>query len=230
MWQPNVPNQDIVGNGCPGDPWGHGRVFEIGRWGSGECHKSSEVVVVHGCEVGMTAGWERPSDGVGMGQRAVALDFLGARVASSVGGLAAGAAQLRWSVRMYRTVTRVTLDVDVLLTRLARFQPWSVDFPHFGGILTFKVKEVKFGFPGIFWKLHADVSWPPSELIRFWSWFVNFPNFCRVHSLAPCPSDWPLAVTGCCRYYILDLHAWYSVGCVTPRLWPCTWAVVWHVL
>ena len=41
----------------------------------------------------MTAGWERPSDGVGMGQRAVALDFLGARVASSVGGLAAGAAQ-----------------------------------------------------------------------------------------------------------------------------------------
>ena len=45
-----------------------------------------------------------------------------------------------------------------------------------------------------------------------------------------CPSDWPLAVKGCCRYYILDLHAWYSVGCVNQRLWPCTWAVVWHVL
>ena len=43
---------------------------------------------------------------------------------------------LRWSVRIYRTVTGVTLDVDVLLTRLMRFQPWSVDFPHFGGILT----------------------------------------------------------------------------------------------
>ena len=36
------------------------------------------------------------------------------------------------------TVTGVNLDVDVLLTRLVRFQPWSVDFPHFGGILTFK--------------------------------------------------------------------------------------------
>ena len=34
------------------------------------------------------------------------------------------------------TVTGVTLDVHVLLTRLVRFQPWSVDFPHFGGILT----------------------------------------------------------------------------------------------
>ena len=72
------------------------------------------------------------------------------------------------------TVTGVTLDVDVLLTRLVRFQPWSVDFPHFGGILT---KQVKFGFPGIFWETNADVSWPPSELIRFWSWSVDFPNF-----------------------------------------------------
>ena len=24
---------------------------------------------------------------------------------------------------------------------------------------------------------HADISWPPSEVIRFWSWSVNFPNF-----------------------------------------------------
>ena len=24
---------------------------------------------------------------------------------------------------------------------------------------------------------HADVSWPPSDLYRFWSWFVDFPNF-----------------------------------------------------
>ena len=79
--------------GALGIRGGNGRVFEIGRWGSGECHKSSEVVVVHGCEVGMTARWERPSDGVGMGQRAVALEFLGARVALSVGGLAAWAAQ-----------------------------------------------------------------------------------------------------------------------------------------
>ena len=25
--------------------------------------------------------------------------------------------------------------------------------------------------------LHADVSWPPSELIRLWSWSVHFPPF-----------------------------------------------------
>ena len=44
----------------------------------------------------------------------------------------------RWSVRIYQTVTGVTLVVDVLLTHLVRFQLWSVDFPLFGSILTFK--------------------------------------------------------------------------------------------
>ena len=47
------------------------------------------------------------------------------------------------------------------------------------------VKWTKFGVSGHFsenaWRewpeiLHADISWPPSELIRLWSWSVNFPN------------------------------------------------------
>ena len=26
---------------------------------------------------------------------------------------------------------------------------------------------------------HADVSWPPSDLYRFWSWFADFPNLVK---------------------------------------------------
>ena len=46
------------------------------------------------------------------------------------------------------------------------------------------VKQAKFATSGYFqenareeWPelWHADVSWPPSELIKFWSWSVNFP-------------------------------------------------------
>ena len=49
------------------------------------------------------------------------------------------------------------------------------------------VKRVKFGVSGYFlenaWKkwpeiLHADVSWPPSELISLWSRSGDFFNFC----------------------------------------------------
>ena len=48
------------------------------------------------------------------------------------------------------------------------------------------VKRVKFGVPRHFLKnplrrwpeiLHADVSWPLSELIRLWLQFVDFSNF-----------------------------------------------------
>ena len=48
------------------------------------------------------------------------------------------------------------------------------------------VKHVKFGifghFPENAWRewpriLHADLFWPPSELIRFWSCSVDFPHY-----------------------------------------------------
>ena len=48
------------------------------------------------------------------------------------------------------------------------------------------VKQAKFATSGHFlenameeWPelWHADVSWPPSELIKFWSWSVDFPFF-----------------------------------------------------
>ena len=40
---------------------------------------------------------------------------------------------------------------------------------------------------------HADVSCITTlKLIRFWSWSVDFPHFCRVRPMAPCLSDWPL--------------------------------------
>ena len=48
------------------------------------------------------------------------------------------------------------------------------------------VKRVKFGVSGHFlenaWRewpeiLHADVSWPPSELISLWPQFADFSNF-----------------------------------------------------
>ena len=44
------------------------------------------------------------------------------------------------------------------------------------------VKQGKFAIPDIVWRTkwrnelwHADVFWPPSELIKFWSWSVDFP-------------------------------------------------------
>ena len=58
----------------------------------------------------------------------------------------------------------------------------SVDFPNFGTIL----KQAKFVTSGHFlenareeWPelWHADVSWPPSELIKVWSRSVDFPFF-----------------------------------------------------
>ena len=30
---------------------------------------------------------------------------------------------------------------------------------------------------GMAWNLHADVSWPSSQLISIWPWSVDFPNF-----------------------------------------------------
>ena len=48
------------------------------------------------------------------------------------------------------------------------------------------MKHVKFGVSGHFlenaWKewpeiLHTNVSWPPAQLIRLWSWSADFSNF-----------------------------------------------------
>ena len=38
--------------------------------------------------------------------------------------------------------------------------------------------------------LHADVSWPPSELIRFWSSSVDFPHFCGILTSWNRPNLW----------------------------------------
>ena len=59
---------------------------------------------------------------------------------------------------------------------------WFFKFWHYFDF----VKRVKFGVSGHFlenaWRewpeiLYSDVSWPPSELIRLWSWSVDFPPF-----------------------------------------------------
>ena len=74
---------------------------------------------------------------------------------------------------------------------LIKFWSRSVDFPHFGVITRGQfcfdvVKQVKFSVAGHFLEnageelveiCHADVSWPCSELIWFWSWSVKFPHF-----------------------------------------------------
>ena len=44
------------------------------------------------------------------------------------------------------------------------------------------------------WTWHADIAWPPSEVITFWSRSLDFPNCCHASSVAPCLwFDWLLA-------------------------------------
>ena len=59
---------------------------------------------------------------------------------------------------------------------------WFFKFWHYFDL----VKRIKFGVSGHFLKnawrewpeiLHADVSWPSSELISLWLWSVDFSNF-----------------------------------------------------
>ena len=80
-----------------------------------------------------------------------------------------------------------SLHTDVFWPHSGLIILWSlsVDFPPFDATL----KRVKFGVSGHFPKnaqrewpeiLHADVSWPPSEMIRLWLWFVDFCNFCTI--------------------------------------------------
>ena len=68
------------------------------------------------------------------------------------------------------------------LPELIRFWSWSMDFLYFGIIWLSETDqfEVSRHFLEHTWRewheiWQADVSWPPSELIRFWSWCVDFP-------------------------------------------------------
>ena len=70
-------------------------------------------------------------------------------------------------------------------SELISLWPWFVDFFWFWHYFDL-VKRVKFGVSGYLlenaWRewpeiLHADVSWPPSELNSSWSRFGDFSNF-----------------------------------------------------
>ena len=74
--------------------------------------------------------------------------------------------------------------VSWLPSELIRLWLRSVDFPFWR--IFFLVKRVKFEVSGHYlenarrdWPViwHADVSWPPSELIRAWLWSLDFPPF-----------------------------------------------------
>ena len=76
-------------------------------------------------------------------------------------------------------------DVSWPSSKLISLLLTFVDFSNFGAILRL-VKRVKLGVSGLFpenaWRewpeiLHADVSWPPSELISLWPKSVGFSNF-----------------------------------------------------
>ena len=78
----------------------------------------------------------------------------------------------------------------------------------------FLVKQVRFVVSSNFlentWQewpemWHADVSWPHSEIIKFWSQSVDCPNFCCVHSMALCLFYWPLVAEGAAAPRSLDL-------------------------
>ena len=76
-------------------------------------------------------------------------------------------------------------------SELISLWPRSVDFSNFGTILTWwngSNLGVSGHFPENAWKkwpeiLHADVSWPPSELISLRPWSVDFCNFGTILTL-----------------------------------------------
>ena len=86
--------------------------------------------------------------------------------------------------------TNTYLTPALMLMYLDHFQNWLV---HGHGLIIFLILALfwlsetgQFGVSGHFpenaWRkwpeiLHADVSWPPSELISLWPWSVNFSNF-----------------------------------------------------
>ena len=75
-------------------------------------------------------------------------------------------------------------DVSWEPSEMIRLWSWSVYYPHFGGILTswdssnfqFSVysNNAREEWPATW---HADVCWPSTELIRFWSPSVYLPLF-----------------------------------------------------
>ena len=50
---------------------------------------------------------------------------------------------------------------------------WLSETGQIWGFQAFSGKPIE----EMFWNLHADVSWPLSELIRLWLQFVDFSNF-----------------------------------------------------
>ena len=81
---------------------------------------------------------------------------------------------------------------------MIKFWSWSVYFPNFSIILTWRnryIIGVSWHFLENTWKewsemwWYADVSWPPPEMIKFWSWSVDFPSFWCNFDLGK--QDWP---------------------------------------
>ena len=74
-------------------------------------------------------------------------------------------------------------DVSGTSSVLIRFWSQSVDFHYFG--LWLSETDQIWGFQTFSWETHgewpeirhADLTWPPSETIRFWSWSFDFPYF-----------------------------------------------------
>ena len=98
------------------------------------------------------------------------------------------------------------------------------------------VKQIEFAVSGHFlenpWEewaeiWYADVCWPPSELIRFWSSSVDIPQFCHGCFMVLCQSHWSLAAKGSIHPYIsIHIHPYpfwikvlsvsHSIGLAAP--------------
>ena len=89
------------------------------------------------------------------------------------------------------------------------------------------VKRVKFGVSMHFWGnwwgewheiLHADVSWPPSELIWFWLWSANFSNFGAIltSNLGFPGISWGIHCENGLKFsmlmYLRHLQKWFDYG------------------
>ena len=81
-----------------------------------------------------------------------------------------------WNVACWCILTTIRTDKLMIMVY------WFLKFWHYFDL----VKQVKFGVSSPLPKntkmewpeiLHADVSWPPSELISLWSRSVDFSNF-----------------------------------------------------
>ena len=128
---------------------------------------------------------------------------------------------MAWKLACWYIMTTFRTDLFIVMVynfswfryNLTKWNRWNL------GVLGIFLENSGNEWPQIW---HADVSWSPSELTKFW--WLNFGHcllfsyFCCVHSLALCLSDWHLVAKGAASIRSLDLLVWSFI-----------FAMIWYI-